>query len=140
MRFVTEVVSYLPPVSPEWCGRFSREAKSACLWDIRTGQVLRKFNEYSPGVPINRDLFTHGFDPTGRFYALGGVRFFVIYSLKAWGSLNFEYGYLLINLVDWEGIVDLAVCGLLCRGHRLAKGSPRTPACDREGERVGGCH
>jgi len=66
---------------------FSREAKSACLWDIRTGHVLKKFNEYSPGVPITRDLFTHSFDPTGRFYALGGVRFLVIYSLKTGKAL-----------------------------------------------------
>ncbi|KAF8313844.1 WD40 repeat-like protein [Clavulina sp. PMI_390] len=60
---------------------FSREDKTACLWDIRKGTVLRKFTEHSPGVPIKRDLFTHCFDPTGRFYCLGGVCFLILYDI-----------------------------------------------------------
>lgn len=74
---------------------FSREAKTACLWDIRTGDVVQRYDQYSPGVPITRDLFTHGFDPTGRFYALGGVRFLVIYSLRV--RPNFTSSSRLIN-------------------------------------------
>lgn len=57
------------------------------MWDIRDGTIIRTFSQFSEGQPLIRDLFTHAFDPTGRFYAVGGVRFFIIYDLMVRTSM-----------------------------------------------------
>ncbi|KAF8338168.1 WD40-repeat-containing domain protein [Cantharellus anzutake] len=61
---------------------FSREDREATLWDIRTKQCIRKFYEFHTGTKLPKDIFTHSFDPTGRFYCLGGIRYMVIYSVE----------------------------------------------------------
>src|SRR5258708_2241436 len=61
---------------------YSREDREASLWDIRIKTCLRKFNEFQTGTKLPKDVFTHAFDPTGKFYCLGGIRYMVIYSVE----------------------------------------------------------
>jgi hypothetical protein len=61
---------------------FSREDRAASLWDVRNGTCLKYFDEYHAGTKLSRDIFTHGFAPNGKFYSVGGVRYFIIYDVQ----------------------------------------------------------
>lgn len=111
---------------------FSREDREASLWDIRTKTCLRKFYEFHTGTKLPKDIFTHAFDPTGKFYCLGGIRYMVIYNVETgrpiwswpfvkayiadiqWGKLN-DGRYIAAAKEDATvALLDVAKLGVAC--------------------------
>ncbi|KAF9513445.1 hypothetical protein BS47DRAFT_1393302 [Hydnum rufescens UP504] len=82
---------------------FSREDRAASLWDVRTGTCLKYFDEYHAGTKLSRDIFTHGFAPNGKFYSVGGVRYFIIYDVQTGNAMwtwPFKTSY--VADVQWQ--------------------------------------